>query len=139
VSTLEKAIRVATKAHSGQFDKASMPYILHPLRVMMAVDSVEEKIVAVLHDVLEDTYITEIHLYTYGFSENIINAIRSVTRNVGEDYFDFIRRAKQNEIGRKVKIADLKDNMDWSRISNPIKQDVERMKKYQQAYFILIQ
>lgn len=137
MSTLECAIKIAAMAHDGQLDKAGQPYILHPLRVMMTLDSEEEKIVGVLHDVIEDTYITEDRLKGEGFSENVIEAVKSVTKNRNENYWDFIRRSLQNEIGRKVKLADVKDNMDWNRIINPSETDMKRMQKYQQAYYML--
>jgi guanosine-3',5'-bis(diphosphate) 3'-pyrophosphohydrolase len=98
MSTLNKAIQLAAEAHEGQFDKAGQPYILHPLRVMMFLETEEEKIVGVLHDVIEDTTITEERLRQLGFSEKIIEAVRSVARaNISkqrkENYWEFIRRA----------------------------------------------
>lgn len=113
--TLNKAIEIASKAHEGQYDKVGESYILHPLRVMMFLKTNDEKIVGVLHDAIEDTEIT---------SQDIIDAVKSVTRQnvskqVQENYWDFIRRVKLNAIGQKVKRADLKDNMDWNRIKEP--------------------
>lgn len=138
MSNLENAIELAVKAHRGQKNKKSgETYILHPLRVMMAMDTEEEQIVAVLHDVLEDTDTTEHDLFKIGFSDRVIEAIKSVTRRENESYMEFINRANENEIGRKVKIADLKDNMNWDRILEPTEKDVQRMQKYQKAYYEL--
>ncbi|WP_336761513.1 GTP pyrophosphokinase [Paenibacillus sp. USHLN196] len=144
MSNLNLAIKIAAEAHVGQIDKAGDPYILHPLRVMMQFDTEAERIVGVLHDVLEDTYIKEKDLLDLGFTEEIVEAIKSVTRNRlspgrMENYWDFIRRARLNPIGVKVKLADVKDNMDWSRIPNPKEEDMKRMQKYQQAYLMLIE
>lgn len=130
---LSKAIVIATKAHDGQIDKGGKPYILHPLSVMMKCGNYKEKIVAVLHDVIEDTDITYDDLRQEGFDEEIIEAIDSVTRRNGESYMEFIRRCKQNSIGKYVKVADLKDNMDISRIPNPTKKDYDRVEKYKKA------
>jgi (p)ppGpp synthase/HD superfamily hydrolase len=138
LSTLEQAIIVAADGHQGQYDKAGLPYIFHPLRVMMALTTEEEQIVGVLHDVLEDTVITEDRLRYFGFSELIIEAVKSVTRREGESYSVFIRRCKENEIGVKVKIVDLKDNMNISRIPNPSQEDFRRIEKYKKALAILL-
>ena len=135
---LNQAIVIATKAHKNQFDKAGKPYILHPLRVMLNVSSEEEMICAVLHDTLEDTNITPQFLLELGFSLTIVEAILSVTKSKRDkDYFEFVKRAKENPIGRKVKIADLKDNIDLSRISNPSENDFTRLEKYKKALSIL--
>jgi len=131
---LERAISIAVEAHSGQVDKGGHPYILHPLRVMMAVSSTEEKIVAVLHDVVEDSSWTFEALRKEGFSEEVITALESVTKtSESEDYDSFIERAKCNAIGKAVKIADLRDNMDITRIPNLTEKDSLRLTKYQRA------
>jgi (p)ppGpp synthase/HD superfamily hydrolase len=137
MSTLENAIVLTAQKHAGQKDKSGKPYILHPLRVMLSMETEEERIVAILHDILEDTDVTVSDLLKRGFSEEVVEAIRSVTRRENESYMDFIRRANENEIGRKVKIADLKDNMNWDRIQQPTDDDLKRMQKYQKAYFQL--
>lgn len=133
VTTLEellgKAVLLATKAHEGQVDKGGKPYILHPLAVMCRVSSVEEKIVAVLHDVIEDTKITEEDLLNYGFPQVFVDGVVSVTRAEGQSYSELIQQAKENTIGRVVKIADIQENMDLSRIPNPQDADVERVEK----------
>ena len=131
---LERAISIAVEAHSGQVDKGGHPYILHPLRVMMAVSSTEEKIVAVLHDVVEDSSWTFEALSEEGFSDEVVTALKSVTKtSESEDYDSFIERAKRNAIGKAVKIADLRDNMDITRITNLTEKDSLRLTKYQRA------
>jgi (p)ppGpp synthase/HD superfamily hydrolase len=133
MSTLEKAIMIAAEAHAGQVDKAGAPYILHPLRLMLQMERTEDRIVAVLHDVVEDTDWTHERLRGEGFTRDIIDAIDSVTWRKHEDYEDFIQRSIQNPIGRRVKLADLRDNCDLSRIANPKTKDFERVDKYRWA------
>lgn len=134
MNMLNRAIAIAAEAHAGQQDKAGAPYILHPLRVMLSVDSESERITAVLHDVVEDCPGWSFdRLRAEGFPDEIIEAIQSVTKRDGESYEDFVRRAAQNPIGRNVKLADLRDNCDLSRIANPTQRDDERNCKYQQA------
>jgi (p)ppGpp synthase/HD superfamily hydrolase len=101
---------------------------------MLNVETKDEMICAVLHDVIEDSKVKPKDLLEKGFTVEIIEAILSVTKNPDDkDYFDFIERAKKNPIGRKVKIADLNDNLDISRIDNPKEKDYERMEKYRKA------
>ena len=131
---LDNAIKLATDAHAGQVDKGGQPYILHPLRVMLAMAITDERIVAVLHDVVEDTDVCCDDLYwVHGFKPDIVTAIAALTRRNGEDYFDFIRRVAANSIARAVKIADLRDNLDPSR---PLPDDPNsraRAQKYRRA------
>lgn len=137
--TLEDAIILAAKKHRRSApDKAGAPYILHPLRVMHNLGSnatEEERIVAVLHDVIEDCEVSFSDLRKMGYSETIIAALDGVTKRPEEfdDYQAFVRRAAQNPIARRVKRADLTDNMDETRIPEPNEKDKERMKKYQRA------
>jgi hypothetical protein len=133
LSTLEQAIAIAAKAHEGQVDKTGAPYILHPLRMMLCVSTNEERITAVLHDVVEDCGVSLEALRAEGFSEIVIEAIDSVTRRPEEPYETFVRRAASNPIGRRVKLADLEDNSDLSRIANPTARDHERIAKYRRA------
>lgn len=135
--TLERAICIAAEAHAGQTDKAGAPYILHPLRVMGRVSSNEERIVAVLHDVIEDTDWTPDRLRAEGFSETILEALDGVTHRPGESYEDFVRRAAVHPVARQVKRADILDNMDPSRIAEPTERDLRRMEKYARALAIL--
>lgn len=130
---LDTAIKIATNAHSGQVDKGGEPYILHPLRVMMALKDEKDKIIAVLHDTIEDTDVTYELLRKVGFDEEIIDGIKSVTRNENESYEQFIERVSLNPRGRRVKLADLDDNMNISRIPNPTEKDYRRLEKYERA------
>ena len=131
---LERAIEIAVEAHKGQVDKGGSPYILHPFRVMMSVDLELEKIVAVLHDVVEDSNWTFEALLAEGFSVEVIEALKSVTKeSPDEDYDSFIQRAIRNPIGRKVKIADIRDNLDVTRIPELGEKDVQRISKYKKA------
>lgn len=134
MSTLERAIAIAATAHAGQIDKAGAPYILHPLRVMMRVTTEAERIVAVLHDVVEDCQgWTFERLLGEGYTSEIIAGLKSVTKAEGEAYDDFVKRAAANPIGRRVKMADLTDNSDLSRISAPTAKDHDRIARYQRA------
>lgn len=131
--TLERAIAIAATAHAGQVDKGGAPYILHPLKVMLRMTTLEERIVAVLHDVVEDCGVSLDDLRKEGFSEDVLSAIESVTKVPGESYEDFVDRAAQNPIGRAVKLADLEENSDISRIASPGWEDLERIEKYRRA------
>lgn len=133
MTLLNKAIALAAKAHSGQVDKGGHPYILHPLRVMLNCESEQARICAVLHDVIEDTPITLEDLKDEGFTDDILVVLDCLTRRKGESYDDFIGRVVQNEIACQVKLADLNDNMDLSRIPNSSKTDEKRIQKYQLA------
>ena len=133
MSTLEHAIALAAQAHAGQVDKAGAPYILHPLRVMMQLQTDEERMAGILHDVVEDSAWTLEGLRAEGFSEQVIGAVDACTRRAHEDYEDFVLRAAAHSVGRAVKLADLADNMDISRISNPTEHDYKRVAKYRRA------
>lgn len=135
MSTLERAIQIATEAHKGQFDKAGREYIGHPIRVMEMGKTEDEKIVGVLHDVIEDTDWTFERLEAEGFSQEVINALRCVTKtSENENYDDFIDRVKKNPLASAVKINDLTDNMDIRRLPYLSDKDVKRLKKYLKAY-----
>ena len=138
MSTVERALAIAREAHQGQVDKAGAPYLGHPVRVASACRSDDAKIVALLHDVVEDCEGWSFaRLRTEGFSEAVLAGIESVTRRAGEAYDDFVRRAASNPLGREVKLADLADNMDLSRIAQPTQQDLDRMEKYRKAAALL--
>ena len=139
MGTLQRAIEIATEAHKGQFDKSGKDYIGHPLRVMEMGKTEEEKIVGVLHDVIEDTNWTFEALAEEGFSKEIINALKCVTKlSENENYDDFIERIKKNPLAVAVKINDLSDNMDIRRLPYLSDKDVKRLKKYLKAYKKLI-
>ena len=132
---LQRAIEIALEAHKGALDKGGNPYILHPLRLMLQMDSEEEMIVAILHDVVEDSEKWSFDkLHKEGFSKKIINSLRSVTKeNENEDYEKFIDRSIKDKIGRKVKIADISDNLDISRLKEVTDKDILRINKYKKA------
>nr|WP_154983833.1 HD domain-containing protein [Paenibacillus xylanexedens] len=130
---IESAISVALQAHKGQLDKGGQPYILHPLAVMNRVESMEEKIVAVLHDVIEDSEVTLEELRGLGFSEEILTAIQLLTRSTEDSYEEFIEKTTTNRTARNVKIADIKENINISRIMNPTEEDYNRLEKYRKA------
>lgn len=130
---LEKAKRLAEKAHRGQLDKGGNPYILHPLRVMENCETETEKIIAVLHDVLEDTEVTLEDLRKEGFSAEILEALVCLTHREREDYPDYIERICRNPLAVKVKGADLQDNMNINRIPDPTEKDFTRLEKYKKA------
>jgi len=136
--TLEDAIIIAAKAHKGQFDKGGHPYILHPLRVMLRVDTPCEKMTAVLHDVIEDSSVTLAHLLECGFPQEVVAAVEALTKRPRESRIDAAKRAAANPIARAVKLADNADNMDISRIANPTHKDHERLEEYKQVRKILL-
>ena len=127
------AYMIANKAHKGQVDKAGKPYILHPLHVMKRVSTENEKIVALLHDVIEDTDCTMEDLRKAGFSETVLEALSLMTHDKAVPYMDYVAKIKENPIARAVKIADLYHNMDLTRIPNPTEKDYERLEKYKAA------
>jgi len=149
---LEKAIKIAVEAHTGQVDKGGNPYILHPLRIMLSLKSEKERIVGVLHDVVEDceSWSWE-RLRNEGCSDEILEALKSVSKSPTEEaehhslneeeklahYLEFIKRSKSNKIGRKVKAADIRDNLDISRIDNITVSDVYRLNRYKEALKML--
>ena len=137
MATIEKALQIAAKAHEGQKDKEGLPYILHPLRAMMSVQGEEAQIVAVLHDVIEDTSVTADDLRRAGFSEQVVAAVLCVTYRKDESYADYVVRCKGNEVARRVKLADLADNWRLDRtILRPqrFEADVARLRKYILSY-----
>ena len=134
---LELALKIATKAHEGQVDKAGQPYINHPMHVASLVTKTNEKIVALLHDVVEDTNITFKYLEAQGFSDEIIEALKLLTHDESVTYFDYVELIKCNKLARAVKVADLTHNSDISRIINPQEKDRKRIEKYKQALLIL--
>ena len=137
---LERAIQIAVAAHSGVIDKGGNPYILHPLRVMFAQKTDEEKIVGVLHDVVEDAPDWDFtRLEDEGFSADIIEGLKSVTKiTEDEDYDEFIKRCLKNKLGRAVKIADIIDNLDVNRIEILTEKDLNRLNKYKRSLKVLL-
>ena len=133
MSTLERAICIAAEAHAGAVDKAGAPYILHPLRVMLRLTDPEARMAAVLHDVVEDSDWTLDRLRAEGFADEVVTAIDGVTRRASETYDEFVERAGRNPMARQVKLADIADNLDISRIANPTEKDHTRLERYRRA------
>jgi (p)ppGpp synthase/HD superfamily hydrolase len=138
VILLEKAIALAVAGHAGQLDKANRPYILHPLRLMMRMREEKAQIVAVLHDLVEDTETTLEDLRLQGFPEEILAALDRLTHRESEDYESYILRIKDNPLASLVKLRDLEDNMDIRRLNHsPSERDWLRLKKYRLAWSVL--
>ena len=138
MSTLERAISLAAQAHSGQVDKAGQPYILHPLRVMLRVSTEEERIAAILHDVVEDTSVTLEQLAEEGFSPTVVAAVEALTKLPSESRMEAAARAAENRVARTVKLADNAENMDLSRIANPTEKDLARIQEYERVRALLL-
>ena len=136
---LEQAIYIALQAHKGKADKGGSPYILHPLRLMLVMETTEEKIVAVLHDVIEDSSFTIQQLKQEGFSKKVLDAVSLLTKTENQNYENYISAIKKNPLATKVKLADLKDNMDKNRLKKITDEDLIRIKKYKSAVKQLIQ
>lgn len=137
MTPLERAIQIATEAHAGQMGKDESPYILHPLRLMLKMSTDEERIVAVLHDVVEDTSVTFEDLRREGFSEAVLEVVRLLTHEAEISYEDYVERLKPHPLARKVKLADLEDNSDIRRLSGIEDKDLERLRKYHRAWMTL--
>lgn len=132
-SMFDLALSIAKKAHKGQYDKAGVDYIEHPLFVASLVDTEEEKAVALLHDVLEDSPITAQELLSAGLPETVVSAVQVLTKKKGQDYQMYLELVKSNSIARRVKLADLKHNSDLSRLATVTEKDLERLEKYKKA------
>lgn len=117
MNSINKALSIAQKAHSEQLDKGGHPYIFHPIRVALNCQTEKEKIVALLHDVIEDTEINIEQLRNEGFDNEVLESLVCLTKKEGEDYMDFVKRVATNPIATKVKLQDLADNMDTSRLN----------------------
>lgn len=133
----DHALRIAIRVHDGQKDKSGREYIMHPIRVAERCKDPRAKIVALLHDTIEDTDVTPDYLYSQGFPDEIIEGVLSVTKREGESYEDFVSRAALNPLGREVKRADLEDNMDIRRLETISDDDVNRLRKYLKAWHYL--
>ena len=132
------ALELAVEKHKNQTDKAGNPYILHPLHVMENVNSKEGKIVASLHDIIEDPDVTEDYLLKIGLSKRIVDAVVALTRSEDIDYQEYIKNLSSNPLAKEVKLADLEHNMDLKRLPTLEEKDLERNRKYQIAYHYLI-
>ena len=134
MATLERAVQIAAEAHAGQQDKSGAPYLLHPLRLMLRMRSVETMMAAVLHDVVEDSGWTLEQLRAEGFSDAVLAAVECLTKHDGEDYATFIQRVQTNSLARQVKLADLEDNLNLQRLAEITPKDLARLEKYHRAW-----
>ena len=134
---LQRAIQWATQQHQYQVDKGGQAYIAHPLRVMQQLTSLEAKIVAVLHDVLEDTASTREDLLHLGIEPSLILAIEAMSKRMGENRFQAAQRTRLNALACEVKLADLQDNMDLSRLVHISSKDRRRQQQYCQIQHLL--
>lgn len=134
---IKKALEIAFDAHKDQVDKAGLPYIYHPFYLATQMETVDSIIVALLHDVVEDSHYTFEEIENYGFSPSIISALRLLTHEDSEDYIAYIHRVKENELARIVKLADLKHNSDESRLSHMDDKVRERLNRYVESIKIL--
>ena len=140
MATIEKAIVIASRAHAGVKDKQGKPYILHPIRVMMGVENEATQIVAILHDVVEDTSVSMPDIRAEGFSQEVIDALTLVTHQKDQPYSEYVIACKQNEIARHVKLSDLRDNASLSRVllrPDRFEGDSSRMHRYVLSYRFL--
>ena len=136
-ATVEDAVSIAARAHGGQKDKAGAPYLLHPLRMMMRMDTEAAMMAAVLHDVVEDTDWTLERLREAGFAGEVLEAVDCLTHREGESYQQFVERVRTNSIARQIKIADLEDNMNVRRMNHIGPKELERLEKYHRAWRVL--
>lgn len=134
---LDKAAKICVLKHADQRDKTGAAYFQHPMRVAMKCSTDEEKIVALLHDTIEDTDVTAEYLLSEGFPKYIVDGILSVTKREGESYEDFVARAKENPLGRVVKLHDLEDNLNIFRLTELDTEMASRFNKYLRAYRFL--
>ena len=134
---VQRAYEIAAKAHAGQVDKAGKDYIHHPLTVASFVETDDEKTVALLHDVVEDTPVTLRNLSDAGFSDAVVHAVDCVTKREGEELWDYLRRVKSDWLATAVKLADLRHNSDLSRIPNPTEKDNARADRYREEIAFL--
>ena len=126
-------MRISFDAHIDQVDKTGLPYVFHPFHLAEQMDDENSTCVALLHDVVEDTDITFIDLAEYGFNDEIINALKLLTHDLDVPYMEYVKKIKENELAKKVKLADLKHNSDLSRLDVIDDKAVERNNKYLEA------
>jgi (p)ppGpp synthase/HD superfamily hydrolase len=134
MATLEDAILLAAQAHQGQRDRNGQPYVLHVLRVMLRVETDEQRTAAVLHDLVEDTPHSLEELRALGFDEHVVHAVDCLTHRDGEPYEAYVQRAASDPIARVVKVADLEDNMDLRRLDEITERDLARFQRYLAAW-----
>ena len=137
VEIITRAYKFAKEAHKGVRRQSGEPYILHPIEVALSLYKESDKIVALLHDVLEDTDATVEDLIAIGLYDCEIDAVKLLTKPHKEDYIHYVRRIAESPIARRVKMADLRHNMDISRLDVVTERDLARVEQYKKAYQIL--
>ncbi|MEZ5668684.1 MAG: GTP pyrophosphokinase [Alphaproteobacteria bacterium] len=138
MSTLERALAFAVAAHAGQRDKSGAPYVLHPLRLMLAMETDEERLAALLHDTVEDCEGVDFAtLAALGLPDTVLAALRLLTHDDDTPYEDYVRRINADPLARRVKLADLRDNMNAARLTRFEAKDAERMTRYVKAHALL--
>lgn len=130
---LEKAIVIAVNAHIGQLDKGGAPYILHPMRVMMRMETISGKIIALFHDIVEDTHISIEDLRNEGFSDAVLDGVDCITKRNNEKYSDYIERVIGNPLSAECKLEDMRDNSNIYRILKVKKAHIRMITKYHKA------
>ncbi len=133
----KKAMRLAFAAHEGVTGKDGLPYVTHPLHVAEGAETEEETIVALLHDVVEDSDYTLEDLRSMGFPETALEALRLLTHDKGTPYMDYVAKVRENELARRVKLLDMRHNMDTTRLDAMTDADRKRLEKYREAYRLL--
>jgi len=133
MATLERAIALAATYHTGQEQRNGQPYILHPLHVMQHVEGISAKIIAVLHDTIEDTDLTLAMLKREGFTTEILHAVDVLTRRDGQPYDEYLAGLADNPLALTVKIADVRHNLDSTRLDKLSDHDVMNIRKYHAA------
>lgn len=133
----KKAMKLCFSAHRDQVDKSGLPYVFHPFHLAEQMEDEDTTIVALLHDVVEDTEITFADLAQMGFSQQVIGAIQAMTHAEGVPYLEYVDQIKDNPIARRVKLADLRHNSDLSQLDQVDEKALERVKKYQAAIALL--
>jgi len=134
---IEKSLAIALRAYSGKTDKSGCEYIKHPLRVMAKMDTDEERSVALLHDVIEDSDISAQELYELDIPQHVVDAVVCLTKQPNESYQDLIARVQTNKLATKVKLADIEDNINVLRLATLNDNDLQRVQKYHQAWHVL--
>lgn len=135
--TTKKALKLAFDAHKDQLDKSELPYVFHPFHLAEQMETEDETVVALLHDVVEDTKYTFDDIRAMGFSEKVIEALTLLTHDDAEPYLDYVARLKDNALARKVKLADLRHNSDLTRLDVIDEKALMRVRKYAEAIRVL--
>ena len=135
--TTKKALKLAFDAHKDQLDKSELPYVFHPFHLAEQMETEDETVVALLHDVVEDTKYTFDDIRAMGFSEKVIEALTLLTHDDAEPYLEYVARLRDNDLARKVKLADLRHNSDLTRLDVIDEKALMRVRKYAEAIRVL--